>query len=85
GSPSRIVNVNSIMHHVGFVDSEDMNVTSGKRKFSSLVGYSSSKLAQVMFSSVLFKRLPAEAGISVLCASPGIVQTNVVLDIEFMI
>jgi len=35
-------------------------------------------LLQVMFSSVLFKRLPAEAGISVLCVSPGIVQTNVV-------
>ncbi|KAM0061641.1 putative NADP-retinol dehydrogenase [Helianthus debilis subsp. tardiflorus] len=47
GSPSRIVNVNSIMHQVGFVDPEDMNVVSGKRKFTSLVGYSSSKLAQV--------------------------------------
>ncbi|XP_022639762.1 retinol dehydrogenase 12 isoform X2 [Vigna radiata var. radiata] len=46
GSPSRIVNVNSVMHHVGFVDTDDMNVTSGKRKFSSLVGYSSSKLAE---------------------------------------
>ncbi|TKY45417.1 Short-chain dehydrogenase TIC 32 [Spatholobus suberectus] len=33
GSPSRIVNVNSIMHHVGFVDTEDMNVTSGKGNF----------------------------------------------------
>lgn len=33
---------------------------------------------QVMFSSVLHKRLPTEAGICVLCASPGIVQTNVV-------
>jgi NAD(P)-dependent dehydrogenase (short-subunit alcohol dehydrogenase family) len=81
GSPSRIVNVNSIMHYVGFVDSEDMNVTSRKRKYSSFVGYSSSKLAQVMFSSVLFKRLPAESGISVLCASPGIVQTNVARDL----
>ncbi|XP_062109176.1 dehydrogenase/reductase SDR family member FEY-like [Humulus lupulus] len=47
GSPSRIVNVNSVMHYVGFVDTEDMNVASGKRKFSSLLGYSSSKLAQV--------------------------------------
>jgi hypothetical protein len=37
------------MHHIGFVDTEDMNVTSGKRKFSSVVGYSSSKLAQVHF------------------------------------
>nr|XP_043615462.1 dehydrogenase/reductase SDR family member FEY-like [Erigeron canadensis] len=81
GSPSRIVNVNSIMHHVGFVDTEDMNVVSGKRKFTSMVGYSSSKLAQVMFSSVLHKRLPAEAGISVICVSPGIVQTNVARDL----
>ncbi|GFZ12313.1 NAD(P)-binding Rossmann-fold superfamily protein [Actinidia rufa] len=81
GSPSRIINVNSIMHHVGFVDTEDMNVVSGKRKYTSLVGYSSSKLAEVMFSSVLHKRLPAEAGISVLCVSPGIVQTNVARDL----
>ncbi|KAI7986101.1 hypothetical protein ACSBR2_041400 [Camellia fascicularis] len=81
GSPSRIINVNSIMHYVGFVDTEDMNVVSGKRKYTSLVGYSSSKLAQVMFSSILHKRLPAEAGISVVCVSPGIVQTNVARDL----
>lgn len=35
------------MHYVGFVDTEDMNVTSGKRRYRSLVGYTSSKLAQV--------------------------------------
>ncbi|KAJ4824293.1 hypothetical protein Tsubulata_043508, partial [Turnera subulata] len=46
GSPSRIINVNSVMHYVGFVDTEDMNVVAGKRKYSSLVGYTSSKLAQ---------------------------------------
>lgn len=33
---------------------------------------------QVMFSSVLNKRLPTEAGINVACVSPGIAQTNVV-------
>ncbi|KAJ7970194.1 putative Short-chain dehydrogenase [Quillaja saponaria] len=81
GSPSRIVNVNSTIHHVGFVDPEDMNVVCRGRKYTSLVGYSSSKLAQVMFSSVLHKRLPAETGISVLCVSPGIVQTNVARDL----
>ncbi|KAJ8444886.1 hypothetical protein Cgig2_015232 [Carnegiea gigantea] len=78
GSPSRIINVNSVMHYVGFVDPEDMNVVMGKRKYTSLVGYSSSKLAQIMFSSVLQKQLPAESGINVVCVSPGIVQTNVV-------
>ncbi|KAG7037076.1 WW domain-containing oxidoreductase, partial [Cucurbita argyrosperma subsp. argyrosperma] len=121
GSPSRIINVNSIlhggsrigfsittifnpyspgfnckvesnfswlfatrdhMHYVGFVDTEDMNVVSPKRKFTSLVGYSSSKLAQVMFSSVLHKKLPAESGINVVCVSPGIVHTNVARDLS---
>lgn len=81
GSPSRIVNVNSVMHSVGFVDPEDMNAISGKRKYSSLVGYSSSKLAQVMFSSILQKRLPAEADINVMCVDPGIVHTNVARDL----
>ncbi|KAK8470414.1 hypothetical protein PHAVU_004G141700 [Phaseolus vulgaris] len=85
GSPSRIVNVNSVMHHVGFVDTEDMNVSSGKRKFSSMVGYSSSKLAEIMFSSILNKRLPAESGVSVLCVSPGIVQTNVARDLPKLV
>ncbi|XP_068664242.1 dehydrogenase/reductase SDR family member FEY-like isoform X1 [Aristolochia californica] len=81
GSPSRIINVNSIMHAIGFVDTEDMNVVSGRRKYTSVVGYSSSKLAQVMFSSIMHKRLPAEAGISVICVSPGIVHTNVARDL----
>ncbi|KAJ0966828.1 hypothetical protein J5N97_023745 [Dioscorea zingiberensis] len=81
GSPSRIINVNSIMHYVGFVDTEDMNVTSGKRKYTSLVGYTNSKLAQIKFSSILQKRIPAEAGINVICVSPGIVHTNVARDL----
>ncbi|GMI92780.1 FOREVER YOUNG [Hibiscus trionum] len=81
GSPSRIINVNSVMHYVGFVDTEDMNAVSGKRKYSSLLGYTSSKLAQVMFSSVLHKRLPVEAGVNVVCVSPGIVHTNVARDL----
>ncbi|KAL0875163.1 hypothetical protein Bca101_024868 [Brassica carinata] len=81
GSPSRIINVNSVMHYVGFVDPDDMNVASGRRKFTSLVGYSGSKLAQVMFSNVLFKRLPLESRISVVCLSPGIVLTNVARDL----
>ncbi|KAL0927437.1 hypothetical protein M5K25_001604 [Dendrobium thyrsiflorum] len=81
GSPSRIINLNSIMHSVGFVNPEDMNITSGKRKYTSLAGYSNSKLAQIKFSSILQKRIPAEAGINVICVSPGIVHTNVARDL----
>ncbi|KAL6184328.1 hypothetical protein ACLB2K_045730 [Fragaria x ananassa] len=71
--------------YVGFIDTDDMNLVSGKRKYKSLAGYSSSKLAQIMFSSVLHKRLPAEAGICVTCVSPGIVQTNVTRDLPRII
>jgi hypothetical protein len=31
---------------------------------------------------MLHKRIPAEAGISIICASPGIVDTNVVSSIS---
>lgn len=85
GTPSRIVNVNSIMHAIGFVDTSDMNFISKKNKFTSLRGYSSSKLAQVMFFSVLQKRLPADCGISVVCVDPGSVRTNVVRDLPRII
>ncbi|KAL5207363.1 hypothetical protein ABZP36_031798 [Zizania latifolia] len=85
GSPSRIVNVTSVTHTVGFVDAEDMNMTSGKQKFTSLLGYSNSKLAQIKFSSMLHKRIPAEAGINVICASPGIVHTNVAKDLPKLV
>ncbi|XP_028795441.1 dehydrogenase/reductase SDR family member FEY [Neltuma alba] len=86
GSPSRIVNNNSAAHFLGFVDVDDMNFTSGRRKFSSFKGYSSSKLAQVMFSNILQKKLPAESGVSVVCASPGAVRsTNVLRDVPKMV
>ncbi|XP_059639559.1 dehydrogenase/reductase SDR family member FEY-like [Cornus florida] len=81
GAPSRIINVNSVMHFIGFVDTNDMNFVSGRRKFTSLEGYSSSKLAQLMFSSALQKHLPSEAGISVVCVEPGSVHTNVARDL----
>ncbi|TVU33656.1 hypothetical protein EJB05_25486, partial [Eragrostis curvula] len=85
GSPSRIVNVNSIMHTVGYVDAEDMNLRSGKQKYKSWLGYSNSKLAQIKFSSMLHKRIPAEAGINVVCVSPGIVDTNVVASEQLVV
>ncbi|EPS64881.1 forever young oxidoreductase, partial [Genlisea aurea] len=80
-SPSRIVNTSSVMHHLGFVDPHDLNMTSGKRAFRSIKGYCNSKLAQIQFSSELNKRMPTESGINVVCVSPGIVHTNVARDL----
>lgn len=77
GAPSRIVNVNSEMQIFGIVDPDDLNIASGKRKYSSVTAYSGSKLAQVYFSSILERQLPVDAGIHVICVNPGSVKTNV--------
>ncbi|KAH9603093.1 hypothetical protein KSS87_010368, partial [Heliosperma pusillum] len=81
GSPSRIINVNSIAHSYGFVDPEDMSSVKGNRIITSAIRYASSKLAQVMFSGILQNRLPAECGINVVCVSPGVVKTKVARDL----
>eukprot|EP00250_Pteridium_aquilinum_P020650 c24896_g1_i4 orf=360-1463(+) len=77
GAPSRVVNVNSDMQCFGVVDPDDLNMTRGRRKYSSVAAYSASKLAQIYFSSVLESRLPNESGIHIVCVNPGIVKTNV--------
>ncbi|EEF35050.1 dehydrogenase/reductase SDR family member FEY [Ricinus communis] len=77
GPTSRIVNVNSTLHSMGFVNTNDMNFILRKPKFTSTKAYSNSKLAQVMFSSILQKQLPINSGVSVVCVSPGSVRTNV--------
>ncbi|MCO5576241.1 hypothetical protein L7F22_030050 [Adiantum nelumboides] len=77
GAPSRVVNVNSNMQAFGVIDPNDLNLSCGRRRYSSTTAYSSSKLAQIYFSSVLETKLPNDSGIHVICVNPGIVKTNV--------
>ncbi|KAL4584619.1 hypothetical protein LXL04_009223 [Taraxacum kok-saghyz] len=85
GSPSRIVNVNSLMHGIGFVDLRDLNFDKGISTFTSLKAYSRSKLAQVMFNNVLHGILPKDLGINTVCVDPGSVRTNVARDLPEII
>ncbi|KAI3785972.1 hypothetical protein L1987_45098 [Smallanthus sonchifolius] len=85
GAPSRIVNVNSLMHAVGFVDLRDLNFDRKITKFSSLRGYSRSKLAQIMFNNVLHQSIPKDVKINVVCVDPGSVRTNVARDLPRVI
>ncbi|KAI3766168.1 hypothetical protein L2E82_16219 [Cichorium intybus] len=85
GAPSRIVNVNSLMHGIGFVDLRDLNFDKGLTKFSSLKAYSRSKLAQIMFNNVLHEKIPKTAGINLVCVDPGSVRTNVARDLPEII
>eukprot|EP00253_Pinus_taeda_P027698 PITA_27698 len=76
GGASRIVNVNSVAHHCGVVDPQDLNLKLKKNSFNCISAYGASKLAHLMFLSVLSSRLPANAEIDVIAVHPGIVSTN---------
>lgn len=71
-SGSRIVNVASGAHKVGRIHFEDINLTRG---YNVVKAYSQSKLANILFTRELARRL-APKGITVNCCHPGAVATN---------
>ncbi|MCR4586496.1 MAG: SDR family oxidoreductase [Lachnospiraceae bacterium] len=76
GEGSRIVNVASGAHKVGRVHFEDINL---KKHFNVITAYSQSKLANVLFTRELARRV-ADRGITVNCCHPGAVATNIGID-----
>jgi NAD(P)-dependent dehydrogenase (short-subunit alcohol dehydrogenase family) len=71
----RVVTVSSLMHWMGYISLRDLNWTS--RPYSAWVAYGQSKLANLLFTSELQRRLKA-AGLSLraLAAHPGYSHTN---------
>lgn len=69
----RIVNVASGAHKTGDIHFEDINLTKG---FNVIKAYSQSKLANVLFTRELAKRLKNK-NITVNCCHPGAVATNI--------
>ena len=70
----RVVTVASIAHKRGRIDFEDLQ---SKKKYSPMVAYQQSKLADLMFSFELERRLEANAsGISSIAAHPGVAETS---------
>lgn len=69
---SRIVNIASGAHKVGKIHFEDINLHRG---FNVIKAYSQSKLANVLFTRELARRL-VDKGITVNCCHPGAVATN---------
>lgn len=78
GEGSRIVNVASGAHKTGKIHFEDINLTKG---FNVIKAYSQSKLANVLFTRELARRVK-ERGITVNCCHPGAVATNMGVDRE---
>jgi retinol dehydrogenase 12 len=73
GKSARIVNVASRAHLRGRIDLE--NVTGARAPYNAMAAYSRSKLANVLFTFALARRLNG-TGICVNCFHPGVVATN---------
>ncbi len=71
-APSRIINITSEAHRGAKIDFEDIQ---GEKHYSSFKAYGQSKLANVLFTYELAKRLEG-SGISVNCLHPGVVRTG---------
>lgn len=71
-SPSRIINVSSAAHRFGKINFENINL---EGSYSSFRAYSNSKLANVLFTYELARRLEG-LGVTVNALHPGTVNSN---------
>jgi NAD(P)-dependent dehydrogenase (short-subunit alcohol dehydrogenase family) len=71
-SPARIVNVSSAAHTVGRIDFDNLQ---GEKKYGRFSAYANSKLANVLFTYELARRLEG-TGVTVNCLHPGTVATG---------
>lgn len=71
-APSRIINVTSSAHHGYQINFEDLM---GEKKYSSFQAYGRSKLANVLFTYQLAKKLEGTR-VTVNCLHPGVVRTG---------
>lgn len=71
---SRVVNVSSGMHAIGKMHFDDLH---GAKRYSKWGAYGQSKLANLLFTAELSKRLAAKGGQTIaLAAHPGYAATN---------
>jgi NAD(P)-dependent dehydrogenase (short-subunit alcohol dehydrogenase family) len=73
GAPARIVNVTSDAHRAFALDFDDLQ---GARRYRGVRAYSQSKLANVLFTFELARRL-AGTGVTANCVHPGAVDTGI--------
>jgi NAD(P)-dependent dehydrogenase (short-subunit alcohol dehydrogenase family) len=76
-APARIVVLSSALHYRGKMVWDDLQFT--RRKFGPLAAYNQSKLANVLFTKALARRL-AGKGVTVNAVHPGVVQTELARD-----
>lgn len=75
-SPSRVINVTSTIHERGRIDFDDLQMN---RKFSGQKAYATSKLAMLLFTYELARRLEG-SGVTCNASNPGIAKTSLGYD-----
>jgi NAD(P)-dependent dehydrogenase (short-subunit alcohol dehydrogenase family) len=75
-APSRIINVSSTVHHGATIAFDDLQST---RNYGAMKAYGQSKLANVMFTYALARRLVG-GRVSANCLHPGVVRTRITRD-----
>jgi NAD(P)-dependent dehydrogenase (short-subunit alcohol dehydrogenase family) len=71
-APARIITVSSGAQSMGWIDFEDLQ---GARNYSGQRAYNQSKLASIMFTNELARRLEG-TGVTATSLHPGVVRTN---------
>ncbi len=72
-APARIINVSSEAHQTGYINMHDLQL---EHHYKFMRGYGQSKLALVLFTYELARRLQG-TGVTVNCLHPGFVATNI--------
>ncbi len=75
-APSRIVNVASVAHMTGTMNFDDLQ---SEREYSSMAAYRQSKLANILFTYELARRLEGTL-VTANCLHPGVIATNIARD-----
>ncbi|WP_437293306.1 SDR family oxidoreductase [Sorangium sp. So ce426] len=76
-APSRVVVLSSKLHYRGRMDWEDLQFE--RRKYGTTAAYAQSKLANVLFTKALARRLEG-TGVTVNAVHPGVVRTDLMRD-----
>ncbi|EDS35775.1 short-chain dehydrogenase [Culex quinquefasciatus] len=71
-APSRIVNLSSLAHRYGTINRQDLN---SERSYNQVTAYCQSKLANVLFTGELARRLEG-TGVTAYAVHPGTVNTE---------
>jgi NAD(P)-dependent dehydrogenase (short-subunit alcohol dehydrogenase family) len=78
GTPSsRIVTTSSVAHRGMKLDFDDLQMASNKKSYSGIRAYGQSKLANILFTRELARRLQG-TGVTANCFHPGAVRTDLV-------